>query len=289
MKAVTRVELPRPSRESASARTAAWRVCARTVMLAGAALILLLVHSVAVLQGFIPAYQLEGLSFSPYIDGQDPNSGTFVSESQLRSRMQLVADSTKWFRTFGATNGLEKAGVVAHSLGHPIAMGAWLGTDTAANERELANLIAAANAGELDMAIVGSEVLLRRDLSEAQLIAHVQRVKGQIPSGIPVTTADVYSELLAHPSVLAAVDVVLVNYYPYWEGYRARTAMGAVHEWHQQMKVAAGGKTVIVSETGWPSAGNTIGEAVASAETASAYFLNFVSWARVEGVKYFYF
>lgn len=41
-------------------------------------------------------------------------------------------------------------------------------------------------------------MLLRGDLSEAQLLSYVTRVKQAVPSGIPVSTADTHSMLLAH-------------------------------------------------------------------------------------------
>ena len=46
---------------------------------------------------------------------------------------------------------------------------------------------------------------------------------------------------------------------------------------------------MIVGETGWPSCGNTIYQAVPTPENAGSYFLNFVSWARAKNVSYFYF
>ena len=65
--------------------------------------------------------------------------------------------------------------------------------------------------------------------------------------------------------------------------------MHYLHVAHQQLNSAAGGKEVIVSETGWPSAGNPVGDAIPSPDNASFYFRNFVSWARADQVKYFYF
>jgi hypothetical protein len=106
---------------------------------------------------------------------------------------------------------------------------------------------------------------------------------------VPVATADVYSELLENPEVMAECDVILANYYPYWEGVDVENAMAWLHARHQGVVAAAGGKEVLVSETGWPNAGNTIADAVPSPESAAIYFLNFVSWARAEGVDYFYF
>lgn len=117
-------------------------------------------------------------------------------------------------RTFGSTNGLEKAGSVAHNMGLKAALGAWLSSDLNANDQQISNLINASKAGQVDLAIVGSEVLLRGDLSESQLIGYINHVKQEVP-GIPVTTADVYGEIISHSSVISAIDVVLVNYYPY--------------------------------------------------------------------------
>jgi exo-beta-1,3-glucanase (GH17 family) len=234
------------------------------------------------------AQRLIGLNFSPYVDGQDPNLGSVVNEAQLRTRLQIVAPYTQWVRTFGSTHGLERTGAVARSLGLKVALGAWLGRDRAANGLEIDNVIEAARAVQAGMVIVGSEVLLRGDLTESELLAHIQQVRAALP-GIPVTTADVYGQLLAHPAIVAAVDVVLVNYYPYWEGVPIQYALASLHRHHQQIVAAAGGKPIVVSETGWPTCGNTVGQAVPSLSNAAFYYLNFVSWARANAVSFFYF
>ncbi len=234
-------------------------------------------------------YKTYGMDFSPYVDGQDPNLGSEISEAQLTARLQIIANNTVWARSFGCTHGLEKFGMVAHSLGLKAAVGAWLSSNTTANNQEIANLITAANAGQVDLAIVGSEVLLRNNMPEGDLIAYINQVRQQIPANIPVATADVYGKLLEHPAVIAACDVVLPNYYPYWEGVSINTSIATLHRQHQLVVAAAQGKPVIVSETGWPSAGNVICNAVPSPANASFYFLNFVSWARANNVSYFYF
>jgi exo-beta-1,3-glucanase (GH17 family) len=225
--------------------------------------------------------QLHGLDFSPYMDGQDPNQGSQIGETQLRARMGIVAPYTQWVRTFGCGSGLEKAGQVAHELGLTAAVGAWLSGDLVANQQQIACLITVGQAGQADMLIVGSEVLLRNDLTESQLIDYINQVKQAVPS-VPVATADVYGELIAHPSVLAAGDVALANFYPYWEGTDVQQAMASVQSGYQQVKAVAGGKQVFVSETGWPSDGDPYGNAVPSPENAALFFSNFVSWAHAE-------
>ena len=233
-------------------------------------------------------FKVHGLNFSPYMDGQDPNLGTVVDSDQIRARMQIIEPYTDWIRTYGSTHGLETSGAVARSLGLKAALGAWLDADLATNENEIENLIAAAKAGEADLLIVGSEVLLRGELSEEVLIDYLVRVKSEVPD-LPVAYADTYGILLAHPKVLNTVDVFLVNYFPYWEGISIDAAMETINTWHQQVKAASNGTKIIVGESGWPSDGNAVGLAVPSPESAARYFRDFVSWAEANDVEYFYF
>ncbi len=238
--------------------------------------------------GPLAAVRLYGLNFSPYLDGQSPSLGTQISQSQLRSRMQQIAADTQWIRTFSCRNGHEKAGAVAHQLRLKAAIGAFLSRDMTANEEEINNLIRVGQSGEADLLIVGSETLLRGDLSESQLIGYINRVKQALPNRT-VTTADTFDQILRHPQVVAACDTVLVNYYPYWNRVNIEQAIATVQGWHQQVKAAAGGKEVLVSETGWPWAGNAQGGAVASPENAVRYLRDFVAWANANQVGYFYF
>lgn len=235
------------------------------------------------------AYRVYGLNFSPYLDRQDPNSGVPVGPEQLRARMQRIAPYTQWVRSFGSTNGLEAIGPMAHSMGLKAAIGAWLNRMPDANEHEIANLIAAATDGAVDMAIVGSETLLRGDLTPAQLISYLDRVRQALPSTIPVTTADTCQQLLQAPQVVEHADAVFMNDYPYFAGVPVRCAVAALHFCYQQLTAIAGGNPVIVSESGWPSCGETRIQAVPSPENASFYFLNLVSWARANNVAFFYF
>lgn len=232
--------------------------------------------------------KVAGLNFSPYIDGQDPNLGSYVDEEQLLQRMGIIKSYTNWIRTFSSSNGLEKSGSIAHALGLKAALGAWIGKDLSANEQEIENLISSAQAGEADMLVVGSEVLLRGDLSETAIVDYINRVKLAVPE-LPVSYADVYSILLSHPNIVDSVDIILVNYYPYWEGISIEIAVSAIHEWHEQVAAISKGKQIVVSETGWPSDGDIVGRAVPSAENAAFFFLNFVSWAQTSSVDYFYF
>ncbi|HOH66961.1 MAG TPA: PASTA domain-containing protein [bacterium] len=236
-----------------------------------------------------PAYQVYGLNFGPYTkEGQNPEHGTVIPKEQIRELLEIIAPYTQWVRTFGTTHGLEHVGPIANELGLKVAVGAWLDSNSETNQEQIDGMIEIANAGYADLLIVGSETLLRGDLSASELIGYINQVKSLAP-GLPVTTADIYGNLLNEPEVIEAVDIVLVNYYPVWEGISIDYAVAHLHQQHQMMQEVAGDKQVIVSETGWPSQGEPLGQAVPSKENAAFYFLNFVSWARAEKVDYFYF
>jgi exo-beta-1,3-glucanase (GH17 family) len=236
-----------------------------------------------------PAYQLHGVNFSPFVkNGQDPNAGASVSRSQVEELMETASPYFEWARAFGSTNGAEFICPAAQANGNKCYGSAWLGKDLAANERELNALISLAQAGYVDVAVIGSETILRADLSEEQLLGYMDRFALAVPE-IPLTTADVYYVLLDHPAIMEACDFIFVNYYPYWEGVSVEYAVATIDSIHKKMKAAAQGKEVIVSETGWPSCGDTIADAEPSPENASFFFMNVVSWAREENVKVVYF
>jgi len=178
--------------------------------------------------------------------------------------------------------------IVAKAMGLNISAGAWLGSDFEANNKEIESLITIAQAGLADVCVVGNEVLLRGDLSESQLIEYINHVKTAVP-GVPVTTAEVYNVLLRHPAVISACDIVYINIYPFWEGIAIDRAVAFIHEKYKEVKKAVGNKQIVVAETGWPSDGEIVGEAVPGLENACRYFLNFVSWAKAQDINYFYF
>jgi exo-beta-1,3-glucanase (GH17 family) len=239
-------------------------------------------------------YKLRGINFSPYIDAdEDPNLGVGqITTDELKERIELIAPYTEWGRTFACDADLKEAGRLAHDMGLKVAVGVWLNPNEVNNQNQLDCLMDVAGEGNVDLAIIGSEVLLRGDLTEAQLISYIDQAKAELGAAdvhIPVTTADVYNEFLSHPTLIEAVDVLFVNYYPYWEGVDFDSAVAFLHAWHRQVKAVVGGKLVYVSETGWPSCGDPIDDAVPSVENAARYFLKFVSWARANDVPFFYF
>ena len=234
--------------------------------------------------------KMAGLNFSPYLAGQDPNQGTQISENQLTSRMQMVVPLTRSVRTYSATHGIDAAGRVAHTLGLDVTVGAFLGRDVAENASQKNNLLAAVQAGLTDATVIlGSEVLERGDLTEAALIAELQQFRQALPPTVRLGYSDTWHQLLEHPAVVDQADVVYVNVYPYFDSVPLDQATRHLDFIFARLRATVQPKPLILSETGWPSAGPQRGGAIPSASNAATYLRNFVGWAKARNVEYFYF
>ena len=229
---------------------------------------------------------MHGICFSMYEDGQKP--GDIITEEQVERRIQILKPFTKWVRSFSCIEGNEHVPRIAHKNGLQTLVGAWLSDDLEANEKEINALIQLANEGCVTIAAVGNEVLYRNELNEEQLLGYLDRVKEAIP-GIPVGYVDAYYEFTNHPKITETCDVILSNCYPYWEGCPIEYSLNHMQQMYGQAVDAANGKKVIITETGWPSEGSSLGGAVSSAENAMKYFINTQVWSARANIEVFYF
>lgn len=229
---------------------------------------------------------IHGFCFSVYEEGQKP--GDPITERQVRRRMEILRPHTGWIRTFSCTDGNEIIPEVAKELGIKTLVGAWLGGDAVINEREVEGLIKLANDGLVDIAAIGNEVMYRKDLTEEALLEYIQKVKRQIPH-IPVGYVDAYYEFTDRPAITQACDVILCNCYPFWEGCPFEISLPYMQKMYQQAKKAAQGKKLIITETGWPSKGESLKGAIPSEQHARDYFINTQLWSANEEIPVFYF
>ncbi|NAY92409.1 glycosyl hydrolase [Muricauda sp. JGD-17] len=229
---------------------------------------------------------MHGLCFSIYEDGQSP--GDVITKEQVRRRMQIIKPYTEWVRSFSCIEGNEHVPTVAKEFGIKTLVGAWLGHDMELNEKEIEGLIDLAKNGYVDIAAVGNEVMYRGDLTEDQLLEYIHRVKEAIPD-IPVGYVDAYYEFSHRPRITEVCDVILSNCYPFWEGCPIEYSLNHMQQMFGQATDAGQGKKVIITETGWPSQGETLKGAVSSEENAMRYFINTQVWAAKNNVEVFYF
>ena len=230
-----------------------------------------------------------GLCFGAYVDGSSPDLGAVPDAVQVTKLLQVLRPFTNSIYVYSCStlkNSTESTASIAHKLGFNVTAGCWLSKDKVANEREIGFIIAEIRKGNVDLAVVGSEVLLRQDLTSEEMIGYIRRVKG---AGVPVTSADGYHEIILHPEVVAELDKVMVNIYPFWSGSNIATAFDDFLTCYTQVREAYPGKEVIIGETGWPSAGNTIGQAVPTSTNSLAYLQKILDWSNSNSIKCYYF
>ena len=81
----------------------------------------------------------------------------------------------------------------------------------------------------------------------------------------PVVAVDTFIAILNNPSLCSASDYVAANAHAYFDGNVAASGAGAwVAEQGHNLAATCGGKAVLITESGWPSAGNSNGAAVPS-------------------------
>jgi GPH family glycoside/pentoside/hexuronide:cation symporter len=229
---------------------------------------------------------LHGICFSPYVEGQQ--IGDILSANQIRRRLEIISSHTKWIRSFSCTEGNELIPEIAHQKGLKTVVGAWISDDKARNEKEIESLIKLGREGLVDIAAVGNEVLHRKEITEQELLGYILRVKKALPN-IQVGYVDAYYQFLDRPNLVLNCDVLLVNFYPFWEGANNDFAISYLNHMLEVTQNVANGKKIIIAETGWPSKGESVEEAVPSESNAMKYFVASQEWANKKTIDMFYF
>jgi exo-beta-1,3-glucanase (GH17 family) len=232
--------------------------------------------------------KLNSVSFAPFRAGQSPLAERFPSEAEVDADLALLAPRTRGIRTYAAIEGDYDLPGLARKHGLQVWLGIWLGADRAQNNREIARGIALANrySDSVVRVVVGNEVLLRRDLPMAELVAAIDHVKQAVRQ--PVTYGDVWEFWEQFPEVARHVDIVTIHLLPYWEDDPTGIAGAVAHVGAVYRRMAAlfAGKPVAIGETGWPSAGRARRDAVPSRVNQAIFIREFLALARQEGFDY---
>jgi len=223
---------------------------------------------------------MHGMCFSPYL------TSWTVTTSELSSLLDKVKPYCEWIRTFGSESDWDTMLTLARSKGLHVAAGADIWNDLSYNQGEVNALIAQVKKGEVEQAVVGDEVVENNALTQDQMVSYLQQVKA---AGAPaVSTSQTWIEWLQTPRIVAACDFLTVNLYPYWDEVSIDQAISDVDTQYRKVQAIAGGKKIIL-ETGWPTAGNTNGQAVPSSANAAKFLKDFMAWASSNHVDYYYF
>ena len=228
---------------------------------------------------------VHGFAYSGYQLGQSPLDKKYPSTAELLDDLKLLKPYTDRIRTYGS---LENPAVIplASNLGMQIMAGAWLSSDNIDNEREVSALIAKIRSyPRIHRAIVGNEVLLRTDLTPAQLIRYLDHVREEV--SIPVSTAEPWHVWLKNPELVKHVDFIAVHLLPYHEGIPIDKALDYSLQRYQELMDAYPRKKIVITEIGWPSKGPAIGAAVASQVNQARFVREFLARTAHQNYDYY--
>lgn len=205
------------------------------------------------------------------------------------ARLDALQNISTGIHTYGSTGRLAAIPCAARARGlSPIAAGAYLNGDPAADLREIDGLKANIAAGCVDIAVIGSNAtsngwtvpMLTKKVSELKTYA---AEKGM--TKIKVTIGERFETYRDYPELISGVDVIFANVSPFYEGTNTGVngqltpAQGAsrVESAVIWLRSQSQGKEVMLGETGWPTGGPN---PRATVEQSLAYLTAISRWTK---------
>jgi cellulose synthase/poly-beta-1,6-N-acetylglucosamine synthase-like glycosyltransferase/exo-beta-1,3-glucanase (GH17 family) len=174
---------------------------------------------------------LNSVSYSPFTTSTHPDhEGSRPPEERIRAELKAIAPYTKAIRLYASTGGVEQVPKIAAEFGLKVTLGIWLDKSERRSpqepkpdsddpdcksgfEHEMSGVMnvpcSSRNIREIRSALdllrknrnvnalmVGNETLFRRDFTAGELAEIVKRVKHEVGGLVPVSTGEIYSELI---------------------------------------------------------------------------------------------
>lgn len=134
--------------------------------------------------------------------------------------------------------------------------------------------------------ITGNEVLFNKVMTAAALAGKINDVKSKVKSlGLLVGTAETPSTF--DPAVISSSDFLVANIHPFFGQVSASSAASNLKQQFNALKGKMNGKTLIIGETGWPTAGDANGQAVPSVQNLQTYVQQIQ--CQNKGMQYYFF
>lgn len=176
--------------------------------------------------------RIESLSYTPY----EGNDKKMLPLEKIKEDTKVLSFFTKKLRTYSTDDAEIILKVLTKNENLKIDLGIWLSSNYKENFYEISRAVELTKKYPqfINSVIVGNEVLLRKDLSEKELISYVDFVSSLMK--IPVTTAETWDEWEKVPSLAKHVDFVTIHILPYWEGITIDTFDSYVLDKYERIK-----------------------------------------------------
>ena len=135
-----------------------------------------------------PKAKLQCVSYAPFRDSQTPLVPTTqIAPEQIAEDLAQLAKISDCVRTYSIENGLDQVPALASKVGLKVIQGIWLGSNRLKNLTQISTAVRLAKEypGVITSVVVGNEVLLRGEMTTADLAATIRSVKSQVM--VPVT------------------------------------------------------------------------------------------------------
>jgi exo-beta-1,3-glucanase (GH17 family) len=237
-------------------------------------------------------YHFYGLSYSPFGLGDNllcppfdrEVGGACLLPSQVKIDMDALATLTSRIKTYSAVcvPALAQIFASAEEHGMQILLGIWINKNNTENAAELNRIMPfiAKYHHLISHIIVGNEPLFIIQVPVPALVEAIHEVRRRVNKAlggkktIPLGVADIYNTWMNKPvsnghsvldnsadlnPVVDVIDFIGLNYHPYWGGFDPHSGKAAPHVLSSALDIVErfNNKTVIITETGFPSAGES--------------------------------
>ncbi|MCJ1301737.1 hypothetical protein MMC08_004538 [Hypocenomyce scalaris] len=201
------------------------------------------------------------IAYSPY-----NADSSCKSSQQVAQDFQGIPSSYEVVRIYG-TDCNQVANVLAAAK--PKGMQLFVGIFDITQVASSVQIISSAVNGDwsaINTVNVGNELINDGSASVSQVVAAVGQARTALRTAGyngPVVTVDTMVAMVANIELCTASDYCAINCHAFFDGGVAASGAGPfVLGWSQRVSAAAGGKTTVITETGWPTNGLTNGAAV---------------------------
>ncbi|KAG3250104.1 hypothetical protein PI124_g5237 [Phytophthora idaei] len=217
-----------------------------------------------------------------------------VTEDILKADIQQIGQYFTSFRTFETRMSGSNVIDVAGSLGVKVAVGVQM-NDLASVDAEIQAVCDGykRNPSAIETVWVGNECLQNGDfgtVSADQLVGYIQKIKECTSGAVPVSTAQRINEwntAAGADKVAGACDKIGVNIYPFFTQGEQTPIEKLEAQWQQMTSKYDAGK-IQLTETGWPTEGETTYGNSPSLETMQQYLNDFTTWSAGKGESYWF-
>lgn len=234
-----------------------------------------------------------GMAYSPLRQDQSPESQIHPSISDIENDIKYLSSLTNRLRIYDISGNNQFIPLIAEKYGIKLVIGISLTSNDIENINSIDNLARIVNLHEktIDTIIVGNDVLAKKIVDEPKFVEYIHLVREKTNPDVNITVSESWEIWNQHPSLINEVDYVTIHIYPYYESRNVENSASYVIEVYEkfQESLKESQKQVIIGETGWPSEGGILGEAMATPENQRKFIEDFTSFAKARGIRYYIF